>query len=211
MRIAPASAKSPSLNGSRSVSIRPPTRGRASSCCGSCPARCSSEAATSPAIPAPTITTRAGVERATVYRHFPDERTLLAACTGHYVAQHPRPDPAPWGEIADPKARLRTGLAEVYAYHRRTERMTDRASRDLADAPVLREVLAPEFAYGAGVRDALVAAWPVSEGRRALVVAAVGHAVAFSTWRSLVRDQGLDETQAIVAMVAMVRGLAADG
>ena len=157
------------------------------------------------------IAARAGVERATVYRHFPDERALLTACTGHYVARNPRPDPAPWGEIADPEARLRTGLAEVYAYHRRTERMTDRAARDLADAPVLRDVLAPEFAYWARVRDALAAAWPVAEGRRALVAAAVGHAVAFSTWRSLVREQGLDEAQAIAAMAAMVRGLAAGG
>ncbi len=157
------------------------------------------------------IAARAGVERATVYRHFPDERALLTACTGHYVAINPRPNPTPWSEIADPELRLRTGLAEIYAYHRRTERMTDRAARDLADTPVLRDVLAPEFAYWAGVRDVLAAAWPVSEGRRALVVAGVGHAVAFSTWRSLVREQGLDEAQAVETMAAMVRCLAADG
>ena len=157
------------------------------------------------------IAARAGVERATVYRHFPDERALLAACTGHYVALNPRPDPAPWAEIADPEARFRTGLAEVYAHHRRTERMADRAERDLPDLPVLREVLAPEFASWARVRDALAAGWPGPEERRALVVAAVGHAVAFSTWRSLVREQGLDEAQAVAAMAAMVRCLAADG
>ncbi len=157
------------------------------------------------------IAARAGVERATVYRHFPDERALLTACTGHYAAQHPRPEPAAWSEIADPEARLRTGLTEVYAYHRRTERMTDRAIRDLADAPLLRDVLAPEFAYWASVRDALAAGWPVPAERRALVVAGIGHAVAFATWRSLVREQGLDEAQAVEAMVAMVCGLAADG
>ena len=157
------------------------------------------------------IAARAGVERATVYRHFPDERALLGACTGHYAAQHPPPDPAAWGEIADPEARLRTGLAEVYAYHRRTERMADRAERDLADAPVLREVLTPAFAHWARVREALAAGWPVPEERRALVTAAVGHAVAFSTWRSLVCEQGLDDAQAVEAMAALVRCLASDG
>lgn len=157
------------------------------------------------------IAARAGVERATVYRHFPDERALLTACTGHYAALNPRPDPGPWAEIADPEARLRAGLAAVYAYHRRTERMSDRATRDLADVPLLRDVLAPEFADWARIRDVLAAAWPAPEERRALITAAVGHALAFSTWRSLVREQGLDEAAAIAAMVAMVRGLAAGG
>ena len=157
------------------------------------------------------VAARAGVERATVYRHFPDERTLLAACTGHYLAQHPPPDPEPWGAIADPEARLRAALAGVYAYHRRTERMTDRAERDLPDLPALREVLAPNFAHWARVREALAEGWPVPEERRALVAAGVGHAIAFATWRSLVREQGLDDAQAVEAMVAMVRCLAADG
>ncbi len=157
------------------------------------------------------IAARAGVERATVYRHFPDERTLFGACTGHYLARHPPPDPAPWQEIADPEAQLRTGLVEVYAYHRRTEPMADRAERDLPDVPVLREVLAPNLAHWARVRDALTAGWSVPEERRALVAAAVGHAVAFSTWRSLVREQGLDDAQAVEAMAALVRGLAGHG
>ncbi len=157
------------------------------------------------------IAERAGVERATVYRHFPDERALFTACTGHYLAQHPPPDPAPWQEIVDPEARLRMGLTEVYAYHRRTERMADRTERDVADLPILREMLEPAVAHSARIRDALAADWPSPEGRRALVVAAVGHAITFSTWRSLVREQGLDDAQAVAVMVAMVRCLASDG
>ena len=157
------------------------------------------------------IAERAGVERATVYRHFPDEQALFTACTGHYLAQHPPPDPAPWREIGNPVVRLQTALAEIYAYHRRTEQMVDRAERDLPDVPALQAVLAPNVAHWTDVRNTLADGWPGPEERRALVTAAVGHAVAFSTWRSLVREQGLDEAQAVAAMVALVRCLAADG
>src|SRR5215207_1299 len=64
---------------------------------------------------------RAGVQRLTVYRHFPDERALLCACSAHYKAHNPAPDPQPWSEISDPEDRLRRALLETYAYHRRTE------------------------------------------------------------------------------------------
>ena len=37
------------------------------------------------------IAKRAGVGRVTVYRHFPDELSLLQACTGHYFASTRRP------------------------------------------------------------------------------------------------------------------------
>src|SRR5919204_3974234 len=60
------------------------------------------------------IAEEAGVQRATVYRHFPDEETLFAACSGHYMATHPPPDPSRWVEIADPADRLREALTDVY-------------------------------------------------------------------------------------------------
>jgi AcrR family transcriptional regulator len=157
------------------------------------------------------IAERAGVTRATVYRHFPDERSLLTACTGHYSAANPPPDPTSWREIADPAVRLRTALAAICAYYRGTEAMSDRASRDMREMPVLREVLAPALAYWESVRDLLAAGWPAPAERLPLVRAAIGHAIAFGTWRSLVREQGLTDEQAIAVMVAMVCCLATSG
>src|SRR4051812_26381113 len=47
----------------------------------------------------------------------------LTACTGHYLALNPPPDPASWQDIADKEERMRVALTAVYAYHRRTEKM----------------------------------------------------------------------------------------
>jgi len=151
------------------------------------------------------IAKKAGVERLTVYRHFPDERALLEGCTSHYLAQNPPPDPSPWAAIADPELRLRTGLSAVYSYHRQTEAMALAAVRDMPKIPILREVLAPAFAYWEGVRDLLAA--PFGDGCEpcSLTRAAVGHAIDFVTWRSLVREQGLNNAQAVELMLAMVR------
>lgn len=151
------------------------------------------------------IAERAGVGRVTVYRHFPDERALLTACTGHYFADHPPPNPAPWAEIEDPDTRLRAGLSELYAYYQRTEAMLARAEQDAPANPILAELLAPFAAYQAGMREILAVGWPATDAGRPMVRAAVGHALAFSTWRSLAREQGLDTEQAVALMRSLVR------
>src|SRR3954466_10946821 len=70
------------------------------------------------------IAKRAGVQRLTVYNNFPDEISLLGACSAHYGAQHPPPDPGAWLAIDDPEKRTRTALAALYGYYRETEEMT---------------------------------------------------------------------------------------
>ncbi len=154
------------------------------------------------------IAEQAGVTRATVYRHFPDERTLLTACTGHYLAANPPPNPALWQDIADPASRLQTALRAISAYYRQTEAMSDRAARDMREMPVLREVLEPALTYWGSVRDLLAEGWPASPERQPLLRAAIGHAIAFGTWRSLIREQGLGDEQAIEVLATMVRCLA---
>src|SRR4249919_339286 len=64
------------------------------------------------------IADRAGVQRLTVYRHFPDERTLFEACSGHWTARNPKPDPSRWAAVDDPEERLRIALSAIYAFYR---------------------------------------------------------------------------------------------
>ena len=138
----------------------------------------------------------AGVGRQTVYRHFPDELTLVKACSGLYWERNPLPDSGSWRAVADPDERLRLGLRESYAYHRRTEGMIGRALAEAGDSPIMQGY----HDHWRTAADVLVAAWRVRGRRRTLLRAAIGHAIVFPTWRSLVRDQGLSDPQAVDLM-----------
>ena len=145
------------------------------------------------------IAERAGVERHTVYAHFPDERTLFRACSGHWQAQHPTPDFASLAKIDGPE-RLRRTLTELYAWY---ESVEPHLALFIRDAPLVSagaEALAETTAEIAAVANSLARAWP----RRKPVRAAIGHALEFETWRSLVRRQGLSRRQAVDAMLRLV-------
>ncbi len=149
------------------------------------------------------IAQRAGVERATVYRHFPDERSLLEGCTGHYLQSNPPPDPVQWMGIDQREEQVRTALTHIYAYHRQTEIMMARAMIDVPQMPLLQEILEPMFVYWNTVRDMLAHPW--DDGENAILCrGAIGHAIAFQTWQSLVRDQGMSDEQAMKLMMGMI-------
>jgi AcrR family transcriptional regulator len=139
------------------------------------------------------IAERAGVQRLTVYRHFPEEAELFAACSAHWLAGSPPPDPAVWSGIADGDARLTAALAAIYAWYRGNEGMLANAERDAPALPALAAAPDPS-AYLQPVRDGLA---------RGADRAAVGHALAFSTWRSLTREQGLTDAAAAALMVRL--------
>lgn len=153
----------------------------------------------------------AGVSRPTLYSHFPDELSLLKVCSSLDLSENPPPDPDPWDKIADPEERLRSALTEVYAYYLRRERIMYNALRDAqGDAEVnsnLREVLKPLFAHWERMKEILARAWEVSEERpqQLLLRGAIGVALDFQTWRTMVRGQDLTDEQAIELMVRMVR------
>ena len=151
------------------------------------------------------IAEKAGVQRLTVYRHFPDERALFTACRGHWLAANPPPDPASWSQVLDPEERLRKALAEVYAYHRRTEPMIANLVRDAQVMPLVLEIAQPYLQHWERMRYVLATGWGGADERLALLLAALGHALDFQTWRSLVRQQGLGDEQAVEVIVRMVR------
>ncbi len=128
------------------------------------------------------IARRAGVQRVTVYNHFPDDESLFAACSAHWRALHPTPDPAAWSEIAEPGERLRAGLAALYGWYRETEPMTAHLLRDLEQSPALRTVVENGLGrYLDAVRALLVAPFPRTER----VDAAARGAIDFHLWRVL--------------------------
>jgi AcrR family transcriptional regulator len=150
------------------------------------------------------VAKEAGVQRATVYRHFPDEMSLFAACTAHYWATNPMPDPGAWSSISDSEARLRHALGEMYAFFRRTERMLEKTSRDASLVEAMARPVAEFRGYLNAAAAAIVAGRPERGEARRRVQAAVGHAVSFPTWQSLVRQQGLEDAEAVAVMAAMV-------
>ena len=153
------------------------------------------------------IANRAGVGRPTVYAHFPDEQTLFAACTAHYFCAHPAPDPAAWADEPDPSNRLIRGLTELYRYWAQIEPMADRVLRDHRVAP---ERVGRGFVeYMARCRDVLAEDWRLTGASRRRVRAAVGHAVRFETWQSLVSDGGLSVTDAVAIMAGAVKAAVA--
>lgn len=153
------------------------------------------------------VAEHAGVRRSTLYRHFPDEAALFDACSAHWNAANPPPDIGAWAAIDNPDERLRTALAELYAYWRRTERMMDNLVRDEATNENVRRTFAAFHVYMDAARDSMMVGRRERGRARARARAAIGHALAFSTWRSLTREQGLNDSQA----VALISGLAVPG
>jgi AcrR family transcriptional regulator len=149
----------------------------------------------------------AQVTRLTVYRHFPDEAALFAACSAHWAAGQQFPDPAAWARSSDPAERLRAGLADLYRFYRAGSGMLANIYRDVAVLPEGQQRMLRE--QGEAACRVLAGPFGGSGRQRGRVRAAVAHAAAFWTWYSLCAEQGLSDDEAVQLMIAMV--LAAAG
>lgn len=141
------------------------------------------------------IAERAGVQRLTVYRHFPNETELFQACTSRWLELNPPPDPADWADIPNGLERCRSALARLYAYYRRTERMWTVSHRDESEVPALHGPMEAFRSYLAAICDDLLQGLAPPRKRRHDAAATIAHALRFHSWQSMAW-QGLSDAQA---------------
>jgi AcrR family transcriptional regulator len=150
------------------------------------------------------VAERAGVRRSTVYRHFPDEEALFTACSSQWRAANPPPDPRSWAAIEGPGARTETALRELYAFYGRTEEMYTSLLRDEPLVPIVHRLLGDFYGYLRAIQDILMAGRGLRGHAARRTRAAIGHALAFPTWRSLTREQELADEEAVALMGGLV-------
>ena len=140
------------------------------------------------------IAQRAGVQRLTVYRHFPDDESLFQACSSGWYERNPFPD-----LVAIEGGGLqacREGLVALYRYYSGAERMLASVARDAPDMPVLESANAPFFRFLAAFSRALFDRLSPPLSRAVFASATLDHAVRFPTWQSF-QEAGLaDEAKA---------------
>ena len=155
------------------------------------------------------VAERAGVQRHTVYRHFPTEDELFAACSGHFAELHPMPDSETWRSAADPAARLETALKELYDHYAETAYMLANILRDVELVPSIPKTLAPFERQLDEMVRLLASGWGARGARHAVLNAAIRHAIDFRTWESLVERGGISASQGARLMRALVEDASA--
>lgn len=147
------------------------------------------------------IARRAGVQRLTVYNHFPDLEALLPACTAHWMADDPPPDLQPALALEDPAERLRHALTALYGWYRETAAMQQRVFGERVTVPELDAWMTQSADRMLGELAAGLSAGFERPEAHALVALALD----FWTWQRLDRE-GLDDAAAAELMTGVVRG-----
>jgi AcrR family transcriptional regulator len=145
------------------------------------------------------IAEKAGVQRHTLYAHFPDERSVLMACSGHSLDQDPLPDAAAWHAIDDDAERLRAGLSEIYGWYERNESLLACVLRDVEHYAPVQEIMALRYAPRIAEWHEVLGAGFKAKQRPLLALA-----LSFHTWRTLAREAGLKRADAVAAMARAI-------
>ena len=156
------------------------------------------------------VAEHAGVQRLTVYRHFPDERLLLDASWAYWSVLHPLPAVHRWEAIADPRQRLRAGLDTLYIYYEAAGALLERMLVDRERMPALTDVMAPFDGWTAEAHRALLEGWGNHGRPRQWIAALIDHALRFTTWASLARSGILQPGEASRILCRAVADIARD-
>jgi AcrR family transcriptional regulator len=151
------------------------------------------------------IASKAGVQRLTVYRHFPDEQAIFEACTSHWLELNPPPQPEVWASVTDPTERARIALRAFFRYYSSTQRMWRSSHRDAGDVPALARPMARFSALVASTGGDLAAAVRVERAAARLLTATLQHALAFSTWEDL-EERGLQDEKKVELVMRWIEG-----
>jgi AcrR family transcriptional regulator len=150
------------------------------------------------------IAEKAGVQRLTVYRHFPDQEAIFVACSAYSFAEDPPPDPEGWRSITEPDKRLRAALLQIYGYYRRKRQLLTNLHRD-AEIAVVAAALARRRKVLAKGAVLLAEGLPRRDARAdRLRGASISHALDFTTWRSLAETQGLSDQELVEVMLSLI-------
>src|ERR1700681_3336106 len=148
------------------------------------------------------IARRAGVQRLTVYNHFPEETDLFDACGAHWMAEHPLADMS--AALADPDAaeRLRRVLTALYGWYRENRRSTEHLQRDRLLMPALDALMSIRMYQEMVSLADLLAAGFTGAAHPAEVRAAVALALDCWNWRGVSHEAMTDVAAATVMTAA---------
>jgi len=144
------------------------------------------------------VAEQAGVQRHTLYAHFPYERSLYLACSGLSVERDPLPDAEAWRGLT-PRERLRAGLRAIYDWYDRNAGLAACVLRDAEHHALTREMVELRFGARMAAYHEVLGAKLNTKQRAMLHLA-----LSFSAWRALVRESGLKQKAAVEAMVQAI-------
>ena len=147
------------------------------------------------------VAEKAGVQRLTVYRYFPDEASLFLACTSKWFGLNPPPHLTAWENIATAAERSYAALMAFNQYYRRTATMWKGVYRDIDDVQAMQKPMAQFEAYLDQQRDDLLAAWKAKGKKKQQLSLTLRHCLRFSTWQSL-KAEKLNDKQITELMIS---------
>lgn len=152
------------------------------------------------------IAEKAGVQRLTVYRYFPDENSLFQACTSHWLALNPPPDIENWKNFTTIEQTHEVLLA-FFNYYRDTETMWRSAYRDIDEVAALKTVMIDFELYIDNVRNRILPPWKLRGKKKQQLSATLRHCLRFSTWSSL-NNEKLNDRQITELVMRWLMGIA---